>query len=173
MSTRKLIRQKLVDLISLRTRAEDRVFSSPARSAWQEQLPAILIYSRNEQVQEFSTAPRTLRRQLRITIECLAQLDEALDDELDDLTDEVEAAIGADETLGGIVVDCILEEIEMQLKGEGQTLIGTSSMTYLVTYHTELVDTGEISPLEGIDVDFNLNSDEIIEARDEIDLPQE
>jgi len=173
MSARKAIRHKIIERLMDKTRAEDRVFSNPARNVWQESLPAILVYSRAEQVEDFSSAPRELRRRLRITVEALAALDENLDDELDDLTDEIEQALGADETLNGLCSDMVLEEIAMQLQGDGNTAIGTASMTYVVTYFSELVDNSEIVPLEGIDVAYDLKPSEIVEARDEIDLPQD
>lgn len=172
-SGRKVIRQKIVDLLMSKTRAEDRVFSSPARNIWAENLPAILVYSRNEIVDEFATAPRTLRRKLRLAIECVANADEQLDNELDDMGQEVEEALGADESLGGIAADCILEQADMELKGDGNTVIGSCTLTYLVTYLTELKDESEIVPLERIDVAYDLSSDESIEATDSIDLPQD
>lgn len=170
---RKNIRQKVVELLLYKTAAEDRVFSNPARNLWQENLPAILVYSRSETVNEFSSAPRTLKRSLRLAIECVANADENLDDQLDDLTEEVERALGADESLGGLASDCLLEEVTMELKGDGQTVIGSCALTYLVTYFSEIKDESEIVPLEGIDIAYDLNSNESREAEDKIDLPQE
>jgi len=170
---RKAIRQKVVERLLYKTRAEDRVFSNPARSIWSEQLPAVIVYSRSENVSEFSSAPRTLKRQLRLTIECVAAADEGLDDELDELAEEVEAAIGSDESLDGLSTDCVLEEADLQLKGDGNTIVGSCALTYLVTYFTELVDDSEKPPLERIGVAYDLRSDESIEATDTVQVPQE
>lgn len=174
MSKRSEIRAKLVELISQNTMAEDRVYGNRARSVWPEELPLIAIYTRNETCTEFEKSPRTLKREALVAIECIAKADESLDDTLDQMAEEVEAAIGSDESLGDVCSDCILQDTETTLSADGNTMFGSAVLTYRVTYFSELVEPEAVGdPLEGFDVAYDLKPSEIVEAQDKIDLPTE
>lgn len=173
MSKRAEIRQKIVELIAGKTQAEDRVFSNRARRIWPEECPLIVVYSKTETVQEFEKSPRSLKRELQIAIECIAKADENIDDTLDEIAQEVETALGSDESLGNLCADIILEQTEMNLSGDGETVFGAAILTYQVTYITELVEQdGNLEPLEGFNVAYDLKPDEsLVEAEDIIDVP--
>lgn len=172
MSTRSAVRKKLVELIAQNTLAEDRVYSNRARSVWPEELPLIAVYTRTENCSEFSKAPRTIKRELLVAVECIAKADDSLDDTLDQMAEEVEAAIGSDESLGELCSDVLLQDTEMTLSGDGNTLYGSAILTYRVTYFSELVEPEAVGDqLEGFDVTYDLKPSELVEAEDKIDVP--
>lgn len=172
MSTRADVRRKIVERLKDRTEAAERVFSNRARQLWPEELPAIMVYTRSETSKDFGSAPRSLERELRMAVEIVAKADENLDDELDTIAQQVEDRILGDDTLGGICSDIILTDTEMAVSGEGDTLFGSAVLTFRVVYHTEVyVKDAEITDLERINVDYDLNADDKIEAVDTIELP--
>lgn len=170
MTTRSNIRKSVVEMLRDRTDCADRVFSNRARQLWPEELPAIMVYTRTENVSEFGSAPRTLRRNLRLAVEVVAKADDDLDDELDRIADQVESLIQSDDTLGGIVSDIVIQDSEMSLAGQGETLFGSVVMTFQVVYFTEAVSNDELVDFETLNVKYDLkNSDtETVEAEDRI-----
>lgn len=173
-SQRAVIRQRVMELLFDKTEALDRVFPNRARQLWPEELPAILVYTRSENVTEFDHAPRSLKRDLRLAVEVVAKADEQLDDQLDEIARQVEDALLGEDTLGGVCSDCLLSDVELALTGEGETLWGTLLMTFQITYFTEVKDSDvELANLERVNVDYRLNEDEISDAVDTIELPTE
>lgn len=174
MSTRSEVRNKIVERLRDQTDAAERVFSNRARQLWPEELPAILVYTRNETATDFGSAPRSLQRELRMAVEVVAKADEQLDDQLDLIAQQVEDRLLGDDTLGGICSDIILTDTEMSISGEGDTLFGSAVLNFRVLYHTDVVvkdERAELADLEKINVQWDLSSDDKIEAEDTIELP--
>lgn len=171
MNTRTLVRQKIVELLTDKTEAAERVYPNRARQLWPEELPAILVYSRNETATEFGSAPRSLRRELRVAVEIVAKADDKLDDDIDSIAQQVESRLLGDDTLGGICSDITLSDTEMTINAEGETLFGTAVLTFRVTYFSEVFVEAEITDLERVNVQYDLSGDDKIEAVDTIELP--
>lgn len=147
---RKVIRDKVVALLSGETEAEARIYASRIRSIRNSEFPLILVYTRGEQVDgDPSTAPRELTRRLDVEIAgAVVGLDEAaVEDALDALALEIETAMHADPYLAGEAGDSILVGTESDIDQEGDRLIGMVQLTYSVTYRTmapEAVDDEEL-----------------------------
>ena len=98
-------------------------------------LPAILIYARQENLQEVTISkPRTHFRSLSLVIEVIAKANSNLDQTLDDIAVQIEEALSADTTLGGLVKNTILQTTDIQYLDEGDKPHGVMLMTYSVTY---------------------------------------
>ena len=98
-------------------------------------LPAILIYTRQENLQDSSLSkPRIQFRNLSLIIDVIAKANNDLDQTLDDLAVQIEQALSNDTTLGGLVKDTILQTTDIQYLDEGDKPHGIMLMTYGVTY---------------------------------------
>ena len=59
------------------------------------------------------------------------------DDTIDTISKEVEEAIAADRTLGGLAKDTYLESTEIEFNAEGEKPLGYVSMTFLTNYYVK------------------------------------
>jgi hypothetical protein len=174
---RKEIRDAVAQLLTdADTAAEERVFKSRSVPLGRLQLPALTVYTLEETVDPESaqTAPRDLRRNLALVIEGAVEGATA-DDDMDALALEVETALHADPTFGGLATDSLLESTTLDVKPEGEKLVGILSMVYAVVYHSSAPVEAEADDLDTVVVHTNL-SDSVHEddqAEDNIDLSEE
>lgn len=105
----------------------------------------VLIYTNTESISQTTlTYPRKFEREMTLVIECLARDVSTLDDRLDDLCEAVENAIGANNTLGGIVKDCVLLDTQVTLDSSGDAPIGSARLQFRVSYRTAETNAGTI-----------------------------
>lgn len=108
-------------------------------------ISAVLVYTNTEVIADTTlTAPRRLSRELVLVIECVARDSARLDDRLDVLCADVENAIGADNTLGGLVKDCLLSDTTITHSFQGDAPIGSARMQFRVQYRTSETDAGSV-----------------------------
>lgn len=172
---RKRIRQAIVAALLNKTDAGANVFASRARKVFAHELPAILVYAREESAEVFNDSPRELRRVLSVGIEIAAAANDALDDTLDDIAEQVEATLRENQTLGGIVSDLVLTRAEIQFSGDGEKVHGACVLTYDATYYTYDVASGsDLVPFERAHVDWRQSgaTADSPETIDQISLPQ-
>lgn len=77
----------------------EKIFTSRAKPVDFQNLPAIVIYTRNEPAEIFSDAPKQYLRKTRLNVEILAAGIDDADDKLDEIAEKVELAIMANEQL--------------------------------------------------------------------------
>jgi len=129
------IRQAVVALLNGNTEAGNRVFSSRAHPLDDAKLPALLVYTPQENIGERSMQrPRTQQRQLQLAVEGYLKARGDIDAEADALALEVEQLIAADPTLAGLVKDISLESTATQLSGEGEKPVAVITLTFAVLY---------------------------------------
>ena len=111
-------------------------------------LPAILIYTRDERIEDQPNADPGLRyRKLELSVEIIASGDAAAE-EADLLAQAVEAILDLDETLGLLVEGIRLTRTEVDQGGEGDTPVLAARLSFEVSYWTRpVVDEGEL-PLQ-------------------------
>ena len=111
-------------------------------------LPAVLIYTRDERIEDQPNADPGLRyRKLELSVEIIASGDAAAE-EADVLAQAVEATLDADETLGLLVEGTRLTRTEVDQGGEGDTPVLAARLSFEVSYWTRpVVDEGEL-PLQ-------------------------
>ena len=106
-------------------------------------LPAILIYTRDERIEEQPNADPGLRyRKLELSVEIIASGDAAAE-EADVLAQAVEAILDADETLGLLVEGTRLTRTEVDQGGEGDTPVLAVRLSFEVSYWTRPAKTPE------------------------------
>ena len=97
-------------------------------------LPAILIYTRDERIEDQpNAAPGLHYRKLELSIEIIASGDAAAE-EVDGLAQAVEAILDADETLGLLVEGTRLTRTEVDQGGEGDTPVLAARLSFEVSY---------------------------------------
>ena len=106
-------------------------------------LPAILIYTRDERIEDQPNADPGLRyRKLELSVEIIASGDAAAE-EADVLAQAVEATLDADETLGLLVEGTRLTRTEVDQGGEGDTPVLAARLSFEVSYWTRPAETPE------------------------------
>ena len=111
-------------------------------------LPAVLIYTRDERIEEQPNADPELRyRKLELSIEIITSGDAAAE-EADVLAQAVEAVLDADETLGLLVEGTRLTRTEVDQGGEGDTPVLAACLSFEVSYWTRPVADDSALPLQ-------------------------
>jgi hypothetical protein len=106
-------------------------------------LPAVLIYTRDERIEDQPNADPGLRyRKLELSVEIIASGESAAE-EADVLAQAVEAILDADETLGLLVEGTRLTRTEVDQGGEGDTPVLAARLSFEVSYWTRPVETPE------------------------------
>lgn len=121
------------------TAAGCRVFSGRVRPLFPKDLPAILVYARQERADPDSRAAdgqRPLRRRLDLAVEIVAMAREDLDDALDSLAAQVEARLDGFEIPTHRTARLGLTDTEIDLVGEGEQMLGAARLTWTITYYT-------------------------------------
>ena len=100
-------------------------------------LPALLIYTKSETT-DFDTIslPRDVMRVLEINVEAYVQGTANYDNTLDQIAVEVEEAIAADVTLGGLTTDLQTVAFEADFSGDGEQTVAIGRFTISATYRT-------------------------------------
>jgi hypothetical protein len=143
---RRTIRERVVSILEA-AQVADQVHASRVYPLAAGTVSAALVYTNSEIVSDASstlTAPRHLGRELVMVVECVARDSRHLDDRLDNLCANVENAIGADNTLGGLVKDCILLDTAITHTFDGDAPIGSARMQFRVQYRTSEADAGSV-----------------------------
>ena len=111
-------------------------------------LPAILIYTRDERIEDQPHADPGLRyRKLELSVEIITSGEAAAED-ADTLAQAVEAILDADETLGLMVEGTRLTRTEVDQGGEGDTPVLAVRLTFEVSYWTQPSNTDGVLPLQ-------------------------
>lgn len=141
---RKQVRDAIVSVLETANVADSvsksRVYPIPAQT-----VSMVLVYTNSESITQTTlTYPRRLEREMLLVVECVARDSDYLDDRLDRICESVENAIGADNTLGGVVKDCVLIDTQLTLDASGDAPIGSARMQFRVMYRTAETDAGTI-----------------------------
>lgn len=179
MHPRAVIRRAVRSLLAGETVAGSRVEATRIAPYRRQELPAIGVYTLEETVDGESalTAPRELTRELKLEIAGWVTPGSSVDDAMDALALQIEQAMEADPTLGGVAGDSILVSTTTGLQGEGEQLMGLVTLEYSVTYRTDVLELAEGSgEFLTADVLFNLRPPEPPEddsAHDELTVRSE
>jgi len=136
---RKQIRDAAVTALTGLTTTGARVYPSRAVPVQEDRLPALLVYTREETsgVDTIGGAgSRGLQRICSLRVEGICQSIADLDDQADDIAAEVETALAADPSLGGLAKDLQLTQTEIGFTDEGGQPIAGVRMIFAVQYRT-------------------------------------
>lgn len=104
-------------------------------------LPAICVYTTDENSSLITIGSRTLRRVINVMVEAFAKGASAtVFDSIDNICVSIEEAIAADFGLNGLAKSCILTSTETDISVEGQQSVASARLVYAVEYVTSIGD---------------------------------
>ncbi len=116
------------------------VFTSRYRVIQQSALPSLSVFATNEIVNLESGTLDAPMRQLGLRIQGTVESTSSLDDTLETILKEVEVALGADITIGGLAIGLDLSTWSKTCNDEGEKPVGIIDIDYLVHYRTPFGD---------------------------------
>jgi len=134
---RQQIRDDIVTTLTGLTTTGSNVFRSRIFPLEQTNLPALVIYSKSE-TSEYDTIglPRSVNRVLDVAVEAYVKGVSNYDNTLDTIAVEVEEAIAADVTLGGLAKDAQITAFEADFAGDGEQPVAVGRFIITVEYRT-------------------------------------
>lgn len=134
---RQQIRQAIITLVTGLTTTGSNVFDTPVYLTEPAVLPALLCRSDSEDI-EIDTMghPRDMMRELTFSIQAQVQAVSGYQNTLDTICSEIEVALSADLTLGGLVQDMYLSNVLFEFDN-GEQPVGMGTLTYMIMYRTK------------------------------------
>lgn len=178
---RQTIRNTIQSLLVSNTNAGANVDMNPGEPAWHEQLPALRVVYVSESLDELTQAPRSVKRQLQIAVEIIADgaTSSAALDAADAIAEQIETILSVDDTLSGSVDDILLTSVDFDLQENGQQKICVVRNIYTATYVTDMpmsstlqTDGADIRDLETLHVEYQVGHDDSSPSDDVIDAEQ-
>jgi len=114
------------------------VYESRVYPIENSKLPALVIYTKSETSEPIVIGTdRVMSRELSVVVEGYAKATSNFDDTIDTISKEVEEAIAADRTLGGLAKDTFIESTEISFNAEGEKPLGFVSLTFISNYYVK------------------------------------
>lgn len=138
---RKAIREHVVVLVSNLETTGTNVFSGRGKPIPSSRLPALRVRAVAEASERHAGGKTSGENPLMRTFELGVSIHAAgqeYDDTIDAAAAEVEAALGADPTLGGRVIDSVLSRTEFEEFADGDKPAGAAHLIYRVRYRTAI-----------------------------------
>lgn len=198
-SPAQLIRRTIVDgLKAEATRAGERVFGNRTRPVWKDDMPVLLVFTRDERTDPvlFQVSPKWYRRRLSVAVVTVdveqGQPDDLVDDRLDELGEAVERYFFRDPRFG--LVDTLVDVDGVTIGGfeiEDTRLQSVDLVTFqpddrvpdrplagqrivFEVVYLQPAPEGRTEDLErflGLNLEYRLKpGDDLPEARDRVDL---
>jgi len=139
---RQIIRDAIINQLKDKTDAGSNIYGNRAKPLFDQSIPAILVYSKQENILEDQYnidgyAP--LKRDLEIAIEAVIIASDEFDQKLDDIASQIESALDGFE-IETRKADLInLKSTEIDYSIEGSKIYGAVRLTYSVIYRTEVM----------------------------------
>ena len=142
---RTAIRDALVDRLKTKvddvflTDAGNKIYGSRSKPLFDQFLPAILIYARNENILEekFTTDGfGATKRELDIAFEAVILGDDEVDNALDNIAGQIEDAFDGWEMPTRKSDILKLKSTEIDISIDGSKIYGAVRLTYTITYYT-------------------------------------
>ncbi len=141
---RKAIRDNIIQAVTGLTTTGSNVFQNRVYPIEQSSLPGLMVFTNEETIEASSISPpRTQIRRLTVSCEGVVRAVDNYDDTLDSICQEVEEALTADLTRGGLAKDTLITSFEAQFNGDGDQPIVIGRITVEIVYATleNAVDT--------------------------------
>lgn len=139
------VRQQIRDavattLTSAVTLVSGRVYTTRVHPLNEALLPAISVYTGSETSERYNVGVTDINRELSLEIDVYVRESSTFDDDADAIAVQVEEAIAADFTIGGLAKSTVLTSTAIQFDGEADQILGVAKLTYAVRYVTALND---------------------------------
>lgn len=140
---RKQIRDNIVTTITGLATTGSNVYRTRVYPLADAKLPGLAVFTDSEEIEPSTiTPPRTQMRTLTVRIEAFVKGVSNFDDQIDTISEEVEEALAADITRGGLAQDTRITGFEADFSGEGDQPVGVGRISVLVDYVTIENDVG-------------------------------
>src|SRR4051812_38297677 len=124
---RRQIREAAASVLGSLTTTGANVFASRTHELQDGALPALRLYTNNEDVSVASLGVGRIRlHELELMVEACAKEAADLDDKLDLICQEVDTALDANQSLGVGVKSVELQHVEIDLEGEAEKEVGVA-----------------------------------------------
>jgi hypothetical protein len=134
---RKQIRDALVTELTGLTTTGSNVFRSRIYPLEKTKLPCLCIFTKSETTEfDTMTISRSTARNLEVMVEAYVKETANYDNLLDTIAVEVEEALAADVTLGGLSKDVQVTAFEAEYSGDGEQPVAVGRFTVAVAYRT-------------------------------------
>ena len=134
---RKQIRDAIVTALAGLTTTGSNVFRSRIYPLESSKLPGLCIFTRSEAVEfDTLTISRSINRVMDVSVEAYVSATADYDNTLDTIAVEVEEALAADVTLGGLSKDMQTTAFEVDFSGDGEQPVAVGRFTVTVQYRT-------------------------------------
>jgi len=162
--SRSTIRNAIIDKLKTKkdniylTDAEDRIYGNRVKPLFDQFLPAILVYAKDENILEErheTDGFGPLKRDLEIAIEAVILGGDDFDEKLDDLSNQIESALDGFEIETRKSDILKLKSTEIDSSIEGSKIYGAVRLIYSVTYRTA-VKQPDFSGTTPTDIESNL-----------------
>ncbi len=130
---RKEIRDAIVELLLDETDAGENVYANRETDLWEAELPAILVYTRDESATPRDLSGRTSIRTLQLIIEIKVYANTTLDDTLDAIALDVEDIMSAAQ-IAGTTGRPIYKSTQIELDSGSAKEKGVATLTFDIQY---------------------------------------
>lgn len=172
---RTVIRKGVAALLKGKTAAGQSVYTSRVEAFGSRHLPAISIYTTDEDADTGDTSPRRYTRTPDVVVQAVFEVDADLDDAMDAMALEIEAVLLPEPTWGGIADDSVLTKTAMYLADTGRAELGCLALTFRAEYDTRpgLVVEATLDDFATADVAYVHATPDgpVVDAQDTIQLP--
>jgi hypothetical protein len=135
---RQQIRDDMVAAVTGLPTTGANVFRSRVYPMAATNLPGLTVYTTSEQSSAITMGfPRTQERRLEVVVEAYVRAVANFDDAADEIVAEVEIAVNADLSRGGIAKDTQLTGVRMQMAADAEQPTCVAIMTFEVKYITK------------------------------------
>jgi len=135
---RSLIRDAVALALTGLATTSSRVSVDPLYDLEAQALPSLRIQTGHESVDTVAQfGRRTYERTMSLSIEGVAHASTGLANTLDAMTAEIEIAMAADVTFGGVCMDAVLQGLNQSIERADQP-VGKIALEYAMKYVTEL-----------------------------------
>jgi hypothetical protein len=138
---RQIIRDAIINQLNDKTDAGSNVYGNRAKPLFDQSIPAILVYSKQENILEDQyniDGYAALKRDLEIAIEAVIIASDEFDQKLDDIASQIESALDGFEITNRKADLIKLKSTEIDYSIEGSKIYGAVRLTYSVIYRTEV-----------------------------------
>jgi hypothetical protein len=135
---RQQIRERAGTVLTGLTTTGSNVFETRIYPLENTNLPALVIYTKNETSEPLVISTnRLMSRELELIVEVYVKQTSNFDDQVDKICKEVEVAISADTTLNNLAKDCFLQSTEIEYNTEGEQPLSYAVLTFLTNYYVQ------------------------------------
>lgn len=138
---RQQVRNAITALVKTVPELADSTFESRVYPLGKEDLPAALIFTENEAIEDVTKQnQRVQKRSIETSIYIFARSNDLIENSIDPLAAAVEDVILNDQTLGGVANKTSLSEVNLLIGGEPDAPTGAARLSFISTVLTQQGD---------------------------------